>query len=220
MTTEKQKHQKHSDLIDTKFTDRCKKLSKEIGPLRYQMSESDCVPITIINALLVVRKKLLKPKLLHLIWTVSLDYDTEGTGWVYSQLLAHALQSWFDRALTDKYEARKPKLKSEIIEGNDVHLNKDNRIACCLDLGGVACLTTYADDGVGHYSLLLAQEGNDYLGFDPWWDKSYSSPKHLEEFGNYHGMVNIRWTRDELLSGLNNKGKNNRWVHLIFPSEQ
>jgi len=137
-----------------------KKLSKTIGPLRYQMSECDCVPTTIINALLVVRKRRLKPKLLHLIWSVSLDFNKEGTGYVSSQLLAHVLQSWFDRALSDGYETRTPNVTSEIIEGETVHLNQSNRIARCLNAGGVACLTT---ENGGHYSLLLAQEGNDYL---------------------------------------------------------
>lgn len=189
-----------------------KKLSKTIGPLRYQMSEADCVPTTIINALLVVRKRKLKPKLLHLIWSVSLDFSKEGTGFVSSQLLAYVLQSWFDRALADRYEARKPNLKSEILEGNDVHLGQGNRIARCLNLGGVACLTTY--DG-GHYSLLLGQEGNEYLGFDPWWQESFASKKHIECFQDYHGIVNMRWSREELLAELSRKS--NQWIHLIFP---
>lgn len=189
-----------------------KKLSKRIGPLRYQMSECDCVPTTIINALLVVRKRRLKPKLLHLIWSVSLDFSKEGTGFVSSQLLAHVLQSWFEPALADGYETRKPNFKSEILEGEDVHLNRSNRIARCLNAGGVACLTT--EDG-GHYSLLLAQEGSDYIGFDPWWLESYSSKGHLDNFQKYHGIANTRWTRDELLSELNKKS--NRWIHLISP---
>ncbi len=190
-----------------------KKLSKMIGPLRYQMSECDCVPTTIINGLLVVRKRQLKPKLLHLIWSVSLDFNKEGTGYVSSQLLAHVLQCWFDRALADGYETRNPKLKSEIIEGETIHLNQNNPIARCLNIGGVVCLTR---ENGNHYSLLIAQEGNDYLGFDPWWCESYSSEDHAIKFGDYHGIVNIRWTRDELLKEI--KRKNNKWIHLIFPN--
>lgn len=142
-----------------------------------------------------------------------MDFNKEGTGYVSSQLLAHVLQSWFDRALLDGYEARNPNITSEIIEGAAIHLNQNNPIARCLNAGGVICLTT---ENGGHYALLLEQEGGDYLGFDPWWDKSYSSQAHLEKFKDYHGMVNVRWSRDDLLRVL--KSKNNQWIHLIFPN--
>lgn len=186
-------------------------LSKKIGPLRYQMSEADCVPITIINALLVVRKKRLNPQLLRLIFNVSID-DQEGTGFVSSQALAHILQTWFERAHEDGYENGILGFKSEIVEGESVHLAQNNPVSRCLNQGGVVCLTTM--DG-GHYSLLIAQENGEYLGFDPWWRASYASKKHRDEFAKYQGIINVRWNREKLSQEL--KKKDNKWIHLIYP---
>ncbi len=189
-----------------------KKLSDEIGPLRYQMSEADCVPTTIINALLVVRRRPLKPKLLHLIWSVSIDQNAKGTGWACSQLLAHVLQSWFTYASTDKYERGKILLRSDIVEGENVSLDKNNRIARCLNSKGVVCLTT---SNGGHYCLLITKEENYYLGFDPSWNSYYSTPEHSDDYRQYHGLVNVCWTREELISELSLEA--NKWIHTISP---
>jgi hypothetical protein len=59
-------------------------------------------------------------------------------------------------------ESESKSLKLETPEGADVRLDQSNRIARCLNAGGVASLSTV--DG-GHDSILLAHGGRGDLGF-------------------------------------------------------
>ena len=147
-------------------------LYKKIGPLRYESSTSDCVPTTVINGLNVLFERHLHPKLLHLIWSLSMDREKKvGTGWVCCDVLSNLLSKWFERAHEDGYEKAQLPFTSKIIEGESVHLGKSNPILRCLNNGGVACLST-AD----HYYLILGVENDNFLLFDCWWHKS-KTPK-------------------------------------------
>lgn len=183
-------------------------LYNQIGPLRYQASSSDCVPMTIINGLSLLFRRHLHPKLNQLIWALAGDQDKRGgTGWVCCDTLAVLLSKWFDRAHQDNREDGPLPFTSEIIEGTAVNLEKRGKLLRCLKNGGLACIVTgkYAN----HYCLLIATDGEDFLGFDSWWDKN--TAKRVEAFSQYKGMVNIRWTREELERELQNSG----WVHLL-----
>ena len=182
-----------------------KRLYKRIGPLRYQASESDCVPTTVVNGLIVVMETQLKPRLLQLVWNVSID-SKAGTGCVGSQVISDVLNAWFSRARDDGYEKSRLPFKSEIVEGGKVHLDRNNPIGRCLNGGGVVCITT--KNGT-HYSLILAEDNGKYMLFDPWWSPSRSK----DDFLDYHGLVNQVWDRDRLLDEL--KKPNNKWIHLI-----
>jgi hypothetical protein len=182
-------------------------LYKKIGPLRYQSSESDCVPTTLVNGLTVLFERRLNPKLLQLIWGLSLDREHEtGTGWVCCDVLSNLLTKWFQRAYEDEYEKKQLPFTSRIIEGDSVHLGRSNPILRCLNSGGVVCLST-AD----HYYLIVGvDEDEGFLVFDCWWDQM-KTPNRLKKLGSYKGLVNTRWTRVQLQKIL---GKY-RWVHLL-----
>jgi hypothetical protein len=179
-------------------------LYKKIGPLRYQSSTHDCVPTTVINALTVLFERQLHPKLLHLIWSLSMDGD-KGTGWVCCDVLSTLLSKWFERAHQDGYEKEKLPFTSKIIEDESVHLGKSNQILRCLNSGGVACLSTAT-----HYYLILGVEDDNFLLFDCCWHKS-KTPKQLKELDSYKGLVNTRWSRGKLEDDLSNF----KWVHLL-----
>jgi hypothetical protein len=179
-------------------------LYKKIGPLRYQSSESDCVPTTLVNGLTVLFERRLNPKLLQLIWGLSLDREhMTGTGWVCCDVLSDLLTKWFQRAHEDGYEKKQLPFTSRIIEGHSVDLNE---ILPCLNSGGVVCLST-AD----HYYLILGvDENQNFLVFDCWWSKT-KTLKQLVKLGSYKGLVNTLWNRKQLQNIL----PKYRWVHLL-----
>jgi len=184
-------------------------LYHKIGPLRYQASASDCVPTTIINGLAVLMGRPLHSKLHQLVWALAGDQDKHGgTGWVCCDTLAVLLSKWFDRAHEDGREKGELPFTSEIIEGKRVDLATNGALLRCLRDGGVACLTT--GERADHYSLLMAREGDEFIGFDSFWEGKKTA-KRLESFAAYKGMVNIRWTKEELGNELH-KGS---WVHLL-----
>ena len=184
-------------------------LQEKIGPLRYQASKSDCVPTTIINGLAILLESKLHPKLHQLIWALAGDQDKlGGTGWVCCDTLSVLLSKWFQRAHQDNRADGPLPFTSEIIEGPDVNLGKTGKLFRCLSGGGVACLVT--GKNANHYSLLIGLEGDIFLGFDCWWDEKKTA-RHLEKFAAYKGIVNIKWTREELEKELQQSG----WVHLL-----
>lgn len=188
-----------------------KKISAAVGPLRYQSSTSDCVPTTVINALLVLLQKRLDPALIRFIWAASLDLGKAGTGSVGSKILAHVLESWFEHAADDKYVKSALNFRSEIISGDSAHLGPNNALIRCLNNGGVACIMTGGD----HYSLLLCRSGLTYFGFDPYWNTHQVKRAGTVDYSKYHGLVNRSWSRKELLEGLS--ANENKWFHLIYP---
>lgn len=190
-----------------------KTLQQKIGPLRYQTSKSDCVPTTVINGLLMVTKAQLNPKLQKLIWNVSLDSNDGPTGWVSCQLLSDTLNAWFKRADQDKYESKqKLRFKSEILDEKSKTPPGLDSIRSCLKLNGVACITT--EKGT-HYSLIVAEEGDRFLGFDPWWSGDQTQEENLTKFEKYCGLINVEWEKEALSKLL--AVKKNRWIHLVSP---
>jgi hypothetical protein len=188
-----------------------KKIASKIGPLRYQMSESDCVPTTIVNAMMFLLQRRIHPRLLSLIWHISVE-TKGGSGWVSSRLLSDALNIWFTDAHLDKNEKGSLPLKSKIIEGDAAHLERNNGLMRALNAGGVCCLTMHEGR---HYALLLATEQDQYLLFDPWWTKAFGSSSHQEKYSAYFGLVNSTCTRDQLAETL--RSENNQWCHVIAP---
>lgn len=184
-------------------------LYEKIGPLRYQASTSDCVPTTIINGLTILLESQLHPKLHQLIWALAGDQDKHGgTGWVCCDTLSVLLSRWFQRAHQDNRAPGPLPFTSHIIEGPSVNLDKRGKLLQCLSGGGVACLVT--GKNANHYSLLIGTEDDCFVGFDSWWDGKKTA-KRLEKFTSYRGMVNIKWTREELEIELQQSG----WVHLL-----
>jgi|GEM_PF-2176561 len=191
-----------------------KKIASKIGPLRYQMSDSDCVPTTIVNAMLFLLQRRLHPRLLSMLWHISVETKS-GSGWVTCQLLSDTLNSWFLRAHLDGNEKGVLPFKSKIIEGDAAHLERNNSLARSINIGGVCCLTV--NDGK-HYVLLHATNGRQFLAFDPYWCRKLSSTASQQRYKEYFGLVNASYTRDELASELENG--NNKWIHIIAPITQ
>lgn len=187
-----------------------KLIADAVGPLRYQSSEADCVPTTVINGLLVLYRRPIPTALVKLVWTVGVDFD-EGTGYVGARTLAALLDAWFKIAYLDTREATPIALSSRIIEGREVCLGPDSQIDITLDSGGVCCLTMQKGC---HYALLLGRDAqSSYLLFDPGWESTLGKKAHQTEFEKYYGLVNRRLTESQLNDEL--RHRYNKYVHLL-----
>ena len=187
-----------------------REIADHIGPLRYQTSQADCVPTTVINGLLVLYQRQLPAALAKLVWTIGVDFK-EGTGYVGARTLAALVDTWFTNAHRDGQEDAEVPLASRIIEGKDVYVGPNSQIDNTLENGGVCCLTL---QGGCHYALLLGwdTEGN-YLLFDPWWNSTFGTSSHVADFQNYFSLVNQRLSPSELSTEL--RHRYNRYVHLL-----
>lgn len=188
-----------------------KKIAAKIGPLRYQASESDCVPTTIVNGLIFLLQRRIHPRLLQMIWSVSIE-SKHGTGWVTARTLSDILNSWFQVAAADGYEDDVMPYESRVIEGDSVHLARNNALVRAINAGGICCLMV--GDGT-HYILLHAMDGRDFLAFAPYWKRRKGAVAQRELNDEYFGLVNTRFTRDELIDELTNDY--NKWVQIITP---
>jgi hypothetical protein len=189
---------------------RCLEIFESVGPLRFQVAEADCVPATVINALLVATKRTVPLRLLRLIWATSLD-QRRGTGWVCSKLLVDVLEAWFTRSGWDKERETLDDFTSIIKEGASVSLGPNNPITSTLNQGGVVCLTVHGGE---HYALLHSVDGDSFYGFDPTWPKgARQRSESLRLLESSHGVANVCWQREELADLL--KDESNQSVHII-----
>lgn len=187
------------------------KLRRKIGPLRYQSSESDCVPTTIVNGLLVLLKRRIHPRLLHMIWAVSLDAN-HGTGSVSCYTLSSILNHWFGSAHLDGWEKEPLPFVSDVIEGEAVHLRRNNPLTRTINAGGVCFLVTCNG---GHYILLHSVAGKQYLGFDPYMKVRKGSVEQSGIYEKYSGLANVIYLREEIDRLFREEG--NQWLHIIEP---
>ena len=184
-----------------------------VGPLRYQTAQADCVPTTVVNALLFVTGKNLPARLMRLIWACSLDLPGGGTGWVCSKLLGEVLEAWFTMSEFDGARDTLADYQSTVLQGTKVTLKRRNSLVSTLDAGGVVCITT---ENGGHYALVHSHdEGKSFYGFDPTWCGPRKRKAALAMSEATNGMVNSVWTRDQLQTEFENEAS--QFVHLIYP---
>lgn len=189
----------------------------EVGALRLQSSDGDCVPTTVINALLYLTGDRIHPKLQRLIWSVALD---EGplTGWVGCQLVSDVISAWSDWTHKDGNAGNKKRKFISEIRANHVAKKFDvtqtlKDIHDCIEAEGVVCLT--CNKG-GHYALLHSFDGSFYYGFDSY----FSNGDRLLEAAftkcnDLSSMTNFMISKPKLENLLKDKDESNQWVHLI-----
>jgi hypothetical protein len=189
-----------------------KRIYEAVGPLRYQMAAGDCVPTTVVNALLCVTRTTLPHRLMRMIWASSLD-QSNGTGWVCSKLLVELLDSWFKLSEYDGERQTLAEYTSKVRLESQVSLRQNNSLVTTLNNRGAICLTT---ENGGHYALLHSHDqGQRFYGFDPTWLGPRKRKKSLELLEATYGIANTQWSREELVKLLANE--ENQFVHLIAP---
>ena len=137
-------------------------------PFRYQVSEYDCVPTALINAITYLfDRRAIPPLVIRFIYIYSLDavarggrIGRSGTSKYAIRLLGHWLES---------YKTEKFSVATEYLEGEEVHLCQDNKILSCLNEGGVALCKILLSGAEEHFIVGLNTEGEWIHFFDPYW---------------------------------------------------
>ena len=138
-------------------------------PLSYQISEYDCGPTSVMNAVsfLFDRKKI-HPDIITGIYRYCLDgFNYRGASGVTgtSGDSLRFLAAWFNHY----GEQRKFPVRCEYIEEEKVHFRRGSAVVKCIRKGGCAVLLCWL--GCGHYVLLTRldeENGLAYL-FDPYY---------------------------------------------------
>lgn len=68
-----------------------------------------------------------------------------------------------------------------------------------------------------HYSLIIAEEDDRFIGFDPLWWRAPTQEERVTKFKKYCGLINVEWEEKALLKHLDYQ--NCSWVHLIYPGK-
>lgn len=183
-------------------------------PLRYQLSEYDCGPTTMLNAIgYLFDRETVPPEVIRNIMLYSLDcYNKEGapgrkgTSCAAMMFLSH----WLDGL----GETPALPVKSEYVSGAAVHLG-EGAISRALALGGVAVLRLYYD--VEHYVLLTGiRDGYAYL-FDPYYLNA-SMQKELEAAGVEVQQEHLQgWNRRAPLTLFHQEGQG---IYALGPKER
>lgn len=136
-------------------------------PLHYQLSNYDCGPTSMLNAIgFLFERESVPPEIIRNIMLYSLDcYSTEGKpgrrGTSCSAMMF--LSSWLnDFGKLDLFS-----ISSEYLSGEQVFLGQQSRLSDALHRGGAAVVRLFYDEW--HYVLFTGEkDGNIYL-FDPYY---------------------------------------------------
>lgn len=135
-------------------------------PLHYQLSEYDCGPTTLLNAVsyLFAREEI-PPEIIRNVMLYSLDcYSREGAGRAGTSRMAMMfLANWLDGF----GRATDLPLSTQYLAGKSVYIGQQSQINDALHRGGVAVVRLIYD--VEHYVLLTGDRDGYIYMFDPWY---------------------------------------------------
>lgn len=140
---------------------------KRRPPLRYQISEYDCVPTTIGNAIAYLfERDEIPPEVVQRIYLYTLDSGGRRGTFARgsSDESVRLLAQWLEQFSTDRF-----RIHTEFLAGREVHLKRGNRIVACLNDGGVALCNIKYDHGDWHYVLAVRADEARLYFFDPYW---------------------------------------------------
>lgn len=137
------------------------------NPLHYQLSEYDCGPTSMLNAIsFLFEREEIPPEVLRNIMLYSLDcYGSEGafgkngTSRTAMMFLSNWLEGYGQNCALP--------VSSIYLSGQTVYIGEDSLINDALHRGGVAVVRLYFD--VAHYVLLTGEENGNILMFDPYY---------------------------------------------------
>ena len=136
-------------------------------PLRYQITEYDCGPTSLLNAVsFLFEREDIPPELVRNIMLYSLDtYGADGFSGKSGT--SHTAMLFLSHWLEGFGKAGRLPIRSEYLTGRDVNLGADSRILSALRRGGAAVVRLDLDGW--HYVLLTGIEDDGVLVFDPYY---------------------------------------------------
>ena len=145
------------------------------NPLHYQLSEYDCGPTTMLNAVsFLFEREEIPPDIIRNIMLYSLDcYSKNGEPCRAgtSRMAMMFLSSWLDGF----GRATSLPLSSQYLSGKAVRIGDESLVNDALARGGVAVVRLFYE--VEHYALLTGADGEQIRMFDPWF-----LPENTNEF--------------------------------------
>ncbi|MBQ3379994.1 MAG: peptidase C39 [Clostridia bacterium] len=138
------------------------------NPLHYQLSEYDCGPTSLLNALSVLfEREEIAPDIIRNIMLYSLDcYTSDGAQGKSgtSHMAMMFLSGWLDGLGKVGYMP----VSSRYLRGKKVFIGQDSLINDALKRNGVAVVRLFYD--VEHYVLLTGVREENILMFDPYYE--------------------------------------------------
>lgn len=149
-------------------------------PLRYQATEADCYPTSLLNALVwLFEQRELPGAIVQHVYVHCLDGIERGaTGSYTSRHAGLAAAGWLG-----DFKTRSFSVAVEILEGSEVHLRPRSKMLQWLKCGGVAVLDV-CDTSASTHSVLALSAGRDYLDL---WDPYLRGARY--EYG--HGAMRL-----------------------------
>ncbi len=142
------------------------------NPLRYQISEYDCGPTSLLNAIsFLFEREEIPPEVIRNIMLYCLDcYNAEGVPGKCGTSTAAMmfLSNW----LCGFGKIGRLDITSRYLSGENVYLGQNSPINDALRRGGAAVVRLYYE--VEHYVLLTGEQDGNLLMFDPYyWKEPY-----------------------------------------------
>lgn len=139
------------------------------NPLSYQISEYDCGPTTLLNAIsFLIPRKQIPPDIIKYVQMYCMDgfngrgqMGKTGTSRMAMSLLVHTLNQYS--------KAKKWPLYCHKLETHEIELSEQSPIIRALREGGVAILRVYHT--VEHYILLTGVTEDSVYVFDPYYEE-------------------------------------------------
>lgn len=137
------------------------------NPMTYQVSEYDCGPTAVLNAIrYLFRREDIPPIIIKSVYNYTLDGFNErgecgktGTSHMAMKFLSH----WFNQYATQM----KFPIHTEFLSGEEVWLEPGCKLYECLQNGGVAVIRLWY--GCPHYVTAVGIEDDCMLLFDPYY---------------------------------------------------
>ncbi len=174
------------------------------NPLHYQLSEYDCGPTSMLNAIsFLFEREEIPPEILRNIMLYCLDcYGPEGsagksgTSCTAMMFLSNWLQGLGDIG--------KLPVSSRYLRSSDVYIADNSLILDALHRGGVAVVRLYYE--VAHYVLFTGTKDGRILLFDPYYQTEHFT-KHDEKDAKLITDHPFSWNRSVPFSYFNRESK-------------
>ena len=145
------------------------------NPLRYQVSEYDCGPTCILNAIsLLHERETIPPELIKHIWLFTMDAYNEQGEFAHKGT-SEAMMVFLSQWLTEFGKTGKLSISAQHICDEACHFGIGSPIIDTLKKGGVVVQRLWLD--VRHYVLLTGMEDNRICVWDPYfYDGEFPDP--------------------------------------------
>lgn len=137
------------------------------NPLHYQLSEYDCGPTSMLNAIsFLFEREEIPPEVIRNIMLYSLDcYNSEGIQGKSGT--SCAAMTFLTNWLNSLNKIGRLPVSAQHLTAEQVYLGDGSRLNHALACGGAVIVRLYFDEP--HYILLTGQDGENILAFDPYY---------------------------------------------------